>query len=168
MTGWLWNSAVPGMAVPGMATPGKDGTVGGAGPFEYIGHIPVYYLDYLDIFTQKTLCAVPGGWYSMFPANSRAGLTTPPPDHSWDPPDQFSFRLILHQHEVLATARAHSAAMHAAAAARPVAPQPQGSPSYAPPPEPPPPSEAALTLAAARAQNAKLQARRARGEPVGC
>ncbi len=161
----LLRSSVPGLAVPGTAVPGLDGTSAGA-QYEYIGHVPVYYLDYLDVFTQKTLYAVPGGTYSMIPVNSRAGLTIPPPDHSWDPPDTFSYRVVFHQHLVLAAARAHSARLHAASAAKPVPAQPTGTPQPMPPPAPP--SEAALTLAAARARNAHLQAQMARGETVGC
>ena len=62
----------PGLAVPGMAVPGLDGTGTGT-QFIYIGHIAVFYLDYLDTFTQKTLSVVPGGSYAMTPVNSRGG-----------------------------------------------------------------------------------------------
>ncbi len=163
-------SSVPGMAVPGMAVPGLDGT-GGAGPFQYLGHVPAFYLDYLDVLTGETLAVVPGGSYSMTPVNSRAGLTVPPPDNCWlTATNRFAPRLVLHHAVMLAAARAHSATLQAAtlqaAAAIPPVLHGQGTPS---PPAPPPaqPSEAALTLARARARNAHVQAMRARGELVG-
>jgi len=190
--GFLLRSSVPGMAVPGMAVPGLDGLPGGAGPFQYIGHVPAFYLDYLDTFTGKTLSVVPGGSYSMTPVNSRAGLTVPPPDHSWSPPNQFSYRIVLRPRplvavqvppppqvlaldalhkpgDALARARVRNVSLQAFRASLPGVRQEYGGWSpHARPAAPGPPSEAALTLAAARALNAEHQARRARGEPVGC
>ena len=166
---FLLNSSVPGLAVPGLAVPGLDGTGGGGGPFIYLGHVQAFYCDYLDVLTQKTLSAVPGGSYTMTPVNSRAGLSVPPPDDCWlTNSNKFAPRIVLHQHFTLAVARAHSAGMHAANAARPVPAQPQGTPLEARVVKPAAPSEAALTLAEARARNAHVQALRARGEPVGC
>ena len=157
-TQWLWHSSVPDMSVPGMAVPGLAGT-GSPSFFLYLGHVPGYYLDYLDATTQKTLFAVPGNAYSMTPVNSRAGLTIPPPDNCWlTNTNKFAPRIVLHQHFALAVARAHSAGLHAAEAARPVPAQPQGSPLEARVVKPTAPSEAALTLAEARARNASLQA----------
>jgi hypothetical protein len=179
------------MAVPGLAVPGLDGLPGGAGPFQYLGHVPAYYLDYLDVLTGKTLSVVPGGFYSMIPVNSRAGLTVPPPDHSWNPPDMFSYRIVLRPRplmlemppppevlaldalhdarDALARARVRNVSLQAFRASQPGRVQPAcgGSP-LARAPAPGPPSEGALALAAARALNAGLQAARARGETVGC
>lgn len=190
----LLHSSVPGLAVPGMAVPGLDGT--GAGTqFVYIGHVPAFYLDYLDTLTQETLAVVPGGSYSMTPVNSRAGLTIPPPDDCWltpgnrwaprivyrpparllpavrvipVPPRVLALDALYETRDVLARARIHNANFHAYHASQPVPAQPQGSPLEARVAKPAAPSEAALTLAAARARNAELQAARARGEPVGC
>ena len=95
MASWLWYSSVPGMTVPGMAQPGNDGT-GTTQPWLYIGHTPVSYLDYLDATTGHTLSPYPGNWYSMTVANSRAGLTVPPPDHCWlTPTNRFAPRIAL-------------------------------------------------------------------------
>ncbi len=58
--------------------------------WQFYGHVPVYYLDYLDWDTQATLYAVPGGSYRILIANTRAGLTIPPGDGRWilgDPVD---------------------------------------------------------------------------------
>jgi len=186
MSGWLARSSVPGMSVPGMAVPGLDGTSGGAGLFQYLGHVQAYYLD---VLTQKTLSAVPGGFYSMVPVDSRAGLTVPPPDHSWNPPAVFSYRIVLRPrlvavelpppvevlaldalydaHDTLARARVRNISLQVHRAAQPGRAQPKGDWSpHARPPEPGPPSAGAVSLAAARARNAELQAARARGEPV--
>ena len=94
-------SSVPGQAVPGMADAARVGgatttagtaTLTGAGTltaqavlaqYQFYGHVPLWYLDYLDTATQETLAAVPGGSYSMVPVNSRHGLTVPPPDEWW-------------------------------------------------------------------------------------
>ena len=95
MAGWLWYSAVPGMAVPGMANPAKDGT-GTTQPWLYIGHLSVTYLDYLDASTGRTLSVYPGNWYSMVAVNSRAGLTVPPPDNCWlTAVNRFAPRIVL-------------------------------------------------------------------------
>ena len=51
--------------------------------WQFLGHNPVYYLDYLDQVTRETLYAVPGGSYAMLPVEGRAGLTIPPPDSQW-------------------------------------------------------------------------------------
>jgi hypothetical protein len=184
----LLHSSVPGLGVPGMAVPGLDGTGAGA-QYQYLGHVQAYYLDYLDVLTQKTLSAVPGGFYSMVPVNSRAGLTVPPPDHSWNPPATFSYRIVLHPrlvvaelpppaevlaldalygaHDALARARIRNISLQAFRASQPGQVQPAcgGSP-LARAAVPGPPSEGAVALAAARALNAELQAARARGELV--
>jgi hypothetical protein len=47
----------------------------------------VYYLDYLDGTTRDTLYAVPGNYYLMLVATTRAGLTVPPDDGNWILPD---------------------------------------------------------------------------------
>ena len=189
--GFLLNSSVPGMAVPGLAVPGRDGTGTGA-QFQYLGHVQAYYLDYLDTLTGKTLSAVPGGFYSMVPVNSRAGLTIPPPDHSWNPPATFSYRIVLpprrlvvmevppaaevlaldalyDAHDALARARVRNISLQVHRARQPGREQPKGGWSpHTRAAEPGPPSAAALSLAAARARNAELQATRARGELVAC
>ena len=188
---WLWHSSVPDMAVPGMAVPGLVGTVAQSPLFLYLGHIAVYYLDYLDITTQKTLFAVPGNVYSMTPVNSRAGLTIPPPDNCWlTSTNKFAPRIVLRPRlkvieapppalvtaldalfetkDSLAKARIHSANFHVFNAALPITEQPKGTPQEARVIKPAEPSAAALALAAARARSAELQALRARGDPVGC
>ena len=189
MTAWLWFSSVPGMAVPGMAQPAKDGT-GAQVSWQYLGHVPAFYLDYLDATTGHTLSVTPGNWYSMIVANSRAGLTIPPPDLCWlTPTNTFAPRVVLVRPRVvevppppqvlaldalhapqgaLGRARVRNISLQVFRAAQPAREQPEGSPQYARVTVPAPPSEAALTLAAARARNAELQAARARGETVGC
>ena len=187
---FLLHSSVPGLAVPGLAVPGLDGTSAGT-QYQYLGHVQAYYLDYLDVLTQKTLSAVPGGSYSMVPVNSRAGLTVPPPDHSWNPPAVFSYRIVAPRRlvvvevpppaevfaldalydaqDALGRARIRNISLQVHRASQPGREQPKGDWSpHAPTPEPGPPSAAALSLAAARARNAELQAARARGELVGC
>ena len=182
---WLWWSAVPALSVPGMAQPGRDGT-GTTRPWLYIGHVPVAYLDYLDVTAGRTLYAWPGNWYSMTPVNSRAGLTVPPPDHCWltaanqwaprvmllrpparqvpPPPRVLALDALYHPAGALGAARVRNMNLQACHAARPSRPQPQGSPQDARVPPPPgPPSQAALDLAGARAANADLQARMAQG-----
>jgi hypothetical protein len=131
------------MAVPGLAQPGKDGT-GTSQPWLYIGHAPVTYLDYLDASTGRTLSAYPGNWYSMVPANSRAGLTVPPPDSCWlTAANKFAPRFVFF---------------------RPPVPEPQ------PPPEVLALDalyEPADALARARIRNANLQAFLAQGGRLG-
>ena len=180
------HSSIPGAAIPGLAVPALDGIGGTGTAFTYLGHVPAFYLDYLDTFTGKTLSVVPGGSYSMIPVNSRAGLTVPPPDHSWNPPDTFSYRIVLRPRlvvaevppppevlaldalhdarDALARARVRNISLQAFRAAQPVREQPRcgGSP-LARATIPGPPSEGALALAAARALNAGLQAAMARG-----
>jgi len=163
---WLWYSSAPGMAVPGMACPGMIGT--GSYPlWLYIGHVPALYFDYADTTTQEILSPFPGLWYTMAPVSSRAGLAVPPPDTRWlTTANRFSLLVVtVHHAAVLAAARAHSAALQASWAARPVPPQPAGTPQQ-PPPPPPVPAQAGA-LAAARRVNADLQARMGRGETVG-
>jgi hypothetical protein len=85
-------SSVPGMACPGMAHPAMDGTMGAFLEYQYLGHYEVVYVDYIDLATQQTLVAVPGGWYGMEDAQTRPGLTVPPPDQSWTPAYRWSPR----------------------------------------------------------------------------
>jgi len=174
MTTWLYRSAVPGMSVPGMAVPALDGGPSTSGGFEYIGPYPLFYLDYLDAFTQETLSVVPGGSYSMMAVNSRAGLTVPPPDHRWlGAGGMFMLRAPVDYRLLLAAGRAHTAALHARFAARPgTRPEAGGAmlsgvAAQALTAKPSPPSEATLALAAGRAHNAARHARIARGENPG-
>ena len=116
-------SAVLGVAVPGTAQPGNAGT--GTQPpgtgWLYIGPWALTYLDYVDLITSRTLTVTPGVSYSMRVANSRAGLTIPPPDNRWQASgdeDLFLFR-PLELAEVpsyaaqLHAARSHNSARHA-------------------------------------------------------
>jgi hypothetical protein len=133
------------MAVPGMGNPARDGTTALPGIlYLYIGHVPAFYLDYLDTATQETLAVVPGGSYSMVPVNSRAGLTVPPPDSCWlTATNRFAPRLVFF---------------------RPPVPEPQ------PPPEVLALDalyEPADALARARIRNANLQAFLAQGGRLG-
>jgi len=172
---WLYRSSVPGMSVPGMAVPALDGAPGStAGPFEYIGPWPLFYLDYLDVLTQETLSVVPGGSYTMVAVNSRAGLTVPPPDHRWlGAGGLFMLRAPADYRVMLAVGRAHTAALHARFAARPGTRQQEGGAmlsgvaAQALTTPPGPPSEAAVALAAGRAHNAARHALIARGEDPG-
>ena len=66
--------------VPGAIWPGNPYPLT---PFRFIGHYPVYYLDYLDGTTRGTLYAQPGGSYFILVANTRLGLTIPPDDGRW-------------------------------------------------------------------------------------
>ena len=67
--------------------PSRDGTGTSTpgGPYQYIGQLACFYLDYLDTATGHTLAPVPGGYYTMIAVNSRAGLTVPPPGRPWNP-----------------------------------------------------------------------------------
>ena len=190
---WLYRSSVPGMSVPGMAVPALDGSSGSpSGPFTYIGHVPAFYLDYLDVLTQETLSVVPGGAYPLIAVNSRAGLTVPPPDNCWrTPTNRWAPRIVLRPRlvvpevpppvevlalealygarDVLTRARVRNVSLQAYRSSRPARPQPHGSPSpVSAPVVLAAPSEAAVAMAAARALNASRQAAMARGELVGC
>lgn len=119
--------AVPGIGVPGIFPPGGLGIPGAqVQSYLYAGHLVLYYLDYIDSQTEKTLQASPGNSYAMFPVSSRAGLGEPPPDGRWGTPSAPSYDEIL-------TGRA---------------------------------AAASAMMAAARAHNASLQARMARGEKI--
>ena len=75
-------SSVPGMAVPGMAQPGRDQRF--SYPlYLYEGQAACVYMDYLDVTAGHALAPVPGGYYTMAVASSRAGLTVPPPGRPW-------------------------------------------------------------------------------------
>jgi hypothetical protein len=76
-------TSVPGQLVPGMGQPALIAAEPLVTTYPYYGHMVLYYLDYLDVATQKTLVALPGGSYLMTPVNSRHGLTIPPPDGRW-------------------------------------------------------------------------------------
>ena len=67
--------------------------------YTYIGHVPVYYLDYLDGYLKTTLYAVPGGEYWILVANTRKGLTIPPADGNWIDPNAADpvFEIPLHR-----------------------------------------------------------------------
>jgi hypothetical protein len=161
------------MSVPGMAVPGLDGGPSAtSGPYEYIGPWPLYYLDYVDVITRETLQVMPGGFYTMIPVNSRAGLTVPPPDHRWLPAaESFQLRFAVHYHVTMAAGRAHTAALHARFAARPGQRPTSGgallSGIAAQAATATAPSEAAVVLAAGRAHNARRHALIARGEDPG-
>ena len=161
---WLYYSSVPAMQVPGMACPGMAGTAGYP-MWIYIGlPLAACYLDYLDLTVPRTLSVVTGQWYAMLVANSRTGLTIPPPDHRWAPAAgvTFSSAVFFRAYRVfLAEARAHNARHLAARAARPVTYPPPGPP---PPPTTPPPRPVPPDLAAGRAHNSRRHALAARGE----
>ena len=72
--------------------------------WQFYGHVPIYYLDYLDGTTRGTLYAVPGGSYVILVANTRAGLTIPPGDGRWVPGE--SYDVPLHR-KVFLKLRAH-------------------------------------------------------------
>lgn len=78
-------TSVPGELVPGMGQPALIAVEPPVTSFQYYGHMPLIYLDYLDVSDGQTLVALPGGSYLMTPVNSRRGLTIPPPDGRWDP-----------------------------------------------------------------------------------
>ena len=67
--------------------------------YQYIGHVPVYYLDYEDGYALTTLYAVPGGDYWIVIANTRKGLAVPPADGNWIDPnaDPIVFEIPLHR-----------------------------------------------------------------------
>lgn len=157
--------------------------------YQYLGHVPAYYLDYLDVLTQETLYAIPGASFSMTPVNSRAGLTIPPPDNCWltdtntfaprivlrprlaapevpPPPEVLALDALHEARDALGRARIRNVSLQAFRAAQPAPVQPKcgGSP-HARAAVPGPPSEGALALAAARAHNAHLQALTARRAP---
>ena len=109
-------SSVPGQQVPGQFDPAFLTALPLPGPVyhNYYGHYVLYYLDYADQITGKTLVAVPGGSYSMTAANSRAGLTVPPPDNRWDTPGLNYFLRRTNEAAVtLARGRAHNADLQA-------------------------------------------------------
>ena len=55
--------------------------------YQYVGHVPAYYLDYEDGYADTTLYAIPGENYWIVIANTRAGLAVPPADGNWIDPD---------------------------------------------------------------------------------
>jgi hypothetical protein len=134
--------------------------------FVFAGHYPVSYPDYVDNSTLEMLSCVPGQSYGMYVVSFRAGLTDPPPDGRWlgeSPlPDEIIF--VRTYREALAVARAHNAVLQAVNIAKPFwqatggIPREQEKPGEL--------SEASKTIARARARNAELQARRARGENI--
>ena len=73
-------TATPGVMLPGAIWPGNPYPLV---PYQFTGHYPVYYLDYLDGTTRGTLYAQPGGSYFILVANTRLGLTIPPDDGRW-------------------------------------------------------------------------------------
>ena len=87
-------SAIPGLAIPGMFTIAFEGD-SGFSYYQYIGHLILYYLDYIDEQTTKTLKAYPGNLYAMFPVNSRHGLSEPPPDGRWGLPSAPAYEVIF-------------------------------------------------------------------------
>lgn len=114
--------AVPGIASPGFFSPGNLGHPGqDTESFQYIGHLILQYLDYVDTLTARTLQANPGGSYGMLPSSSRAGLSDPPPDGRWGTPSAPSYDIAIDTgNEVarvmsvmLADARALNAALQA-------------------------------------------------------
>jgi hypothetical protein len=80
-------SGTPGLMQPGTIRPGipydADLSPVVYEYWTYIGHVPVYYLDYLDLVSRGTLYAVPGNSYAIWVANTRLGLTIPPDDGRW-------------------------------------------------------------------------------------
>ena len=158
---WLYYSSVPAMQVPGMACPGMAGTAGYP-MWIYIGlPLAACYLDYLDLTVPRTLSVVTGQWYAMLVANSRAGLTIPPPDHRWAPASGVTFSSFRAYRILLAEARAHTSRHLAVRAARPVMYPP---PVPVPPAQAPPPRPVSPDLAAGRAHNSRRHALAARGE----
>lgn len=162
-------SSVPAVAVPGQFTIG-----GVTGPatwpyYLYVGHEPLYYLDYLSL--HGTLHAYPGQIYPLILASGRVvALPVPPADGRWLPlpsgGGMDAMVIFLARREASAMlhgARVLSAARHAAAAREPYRQYPA-----LPPPEktkePVPPSQASVMVAASRAANAERHARLARGE----
>lgn len=77
----------PGLMQPGGLRPGVPYNANLNPPvYEYwtfIGHVPLQYLDYLDLELRSTLYAVPGDSYAMLPVEGREGLTIPPLDGRW-------------------------------------------------------------------------------------
>ena len=128
--------------------------------FLFIGHVTLYYLDYIDIAAQHTLVAIPGHYYSMLIAN-RFGLQIPPADGRWlggassGSFDQLEYAEMLH------AGRQHNATLRAQMIREPVqyvrhdGPIPEMKPARRPD-----------TLAEARAVNARLHIRMARGEKI--
>lgn len=180
-------SAVPAIAVPAQFTIAFTGQ-GGLSYYKYIGHQSLYYLDYLDLVTGRTLYAVPGGIYAILPVNSRQGLSEPPPDSwRWNPQSsQLGYGVILRRHieappspEVLALdalrnekdafarARMRNTSIQAVNARKPYWQASGGTPKIIKKTEIPL-SVASAVMADARALNANLQAQMARGEKVGC
>ena len=78
--------ATPGLMQPGGMRPGIPYDANLNPPvftyWTFIGHVPVTYLDYLDLISRGTLHAVPGDSYAMLPV-VRPGLTVPPADGRW-------------------------------------------------------------------------------------
>jgi hypothetical protein len=89
-----------------VSTPLYTATYGAVYPgfttWPYYGHVTRYYLDYIDLATQQTLAAAPGGSYAMMAVNSRPGLTIPPPDGEWA--IGTVFMVVLRPHSRIAAA----------------------------------------------------------------
>jgi hypothetical protein len=174
----MTNTSVPGYAEPGFLRPGYIGAssnvtyatsaLAGIGTitassilssYHYVGHLTVYYLDYIDQLTGKTLACTPGNFYTMLPVSNRAGLGEPPPDGRWGTPSAPAYEISFD--DVTAKARAHNASLQAAR--KNYRQSPYHGPALTQEKEEPPPSEASIMMAAARRLNAELQAERIMG-----
>jgi hypothetical protein len=135
--------------------------------FIFIGHYPVSYPDYVDATTLEMLSCLPGDSYNMYVVSFRPGLTDPPLDGRWLGVPGLGDEVIFvpAYADALVIARAHNAALQAVNAVKPFWQATGGTPRIREE-EPREPSEASKTIARARARNAELQARRARGEKI--
>lgn len=151
------------MLVPGMGNPGRDGVAGYPAQV-YLGHYQVYFLDFVDLTSSRTLLAIPGEWYVVYAGSARPGVLTLSGDR-WSP-SSFVSLYALHGPS-LHEGRLHNARLQARLATEH---QPErakieqqlataiGVPQEKK--EPAPLSEASLMLIAARKLNAELQAQR--------
>lgn len=85
MTFTVPGPAVPGLMVPGQAVPGEASSSAVAAAYQYIGLVPVTYLQYLG--PAGTLSPVPGAAYQtgeIVPASGWPHLSAvPPQDGRW-------------------------------------------------------------------------------------
>ena len=159
--------AVPGITSPGFFSPGDLGNPEiRLQSYQYLGHYILYYLDYIDLNTLLLLTAVPGNSYSMQVVSNRYGLSDPPPDGRWVTPGPPSWDQVIFRPDLMFRARKHNAMLQASMIGKYTEP-PHGEPQVR---EKVilPPTEASVMTANARARNAELQARMARGEKINC
>jgi len=89
-------SSIPGQSVPGRFTINYPGGVTPVvSAYRYYGQFPAVWMDYENAFLGETLYAIPGELYLIDVANTRQGLTIPPPGPSWNLTEEEEMLLLI-------------------------------------------------------------------------